>query len=144
MKCNNAQENLYEYLDGALSPSETASLRRHLEECATCRQIIQREMDFARLTSAGLERVVHEVRLEPHARRRIAGMATKKLAVAGRPSVASLWMRFGWGFAAAAAVLAFIIGAKYRIDSHHHSQPQLARGSTALTAPEILVNLSYC
>ena len=144
MKCKDAQENLYEYLDGALSPSESASLRRHVEECATCRQIVQREMDFARLTSSRLERAVEDVRLEQHARRQIVQAAEKKLARSGRRSAPSFWMRFAWGFAVAAAVMALIIGATYRFVSQRHSQPELARVSMPLTAPEILVNLSYC
>jgi predicted anti-sigma-YlaC factor YlaD len=141
MKCKSAQENLYEYLDGALSPSESASLRRHLEECATCGQIVQREMDFARLTSSGLERAVEDVRLEPHARRQIAHAAEKKLARSGRHS--SFRIRLAWGFAAAAVVLALTIGSTYRFGSHRPSQPEFARVSLPLTAREILVNLSY-
>jgi anti-sigma-K factor RskA len=144
MRCKSAQENLYEYLDGALSRSDASSLRRHVEECATCRQMVQREMDFARLTSSGLERAVEEVRLKPHARRRIAQVAENNLARSGRRSVPSFWMRLAWRFAAVAAVLALIIGATYRFVSQRHSQPELARVSMPLTAPEILVNLSYC
>jgi anti-sigma factor RsiW len=139
MKCKSAQENIYEYLDGALSPSESASLRRHLEECATCRQIVQREMDFAHLTSSGLERAVEDVRLEQHARRQISQAAEKKLA----RSAPSFWMRFTWGFATATAVLTLIIGATYRFGSHRHSQPERAHVSMPSAAPEILVNLSY-
>ena len=144
MKCEDAQENLYEYLDGSLSPSETASLRQHLEECATCRQVVQREMDFARSTSSRLERAVDEVRLEPHARRRIVQAVEKKLAHSGRRSELSSWLRIAWGFAAALALLAVIIGSKYRFGSPRHPQPQLARVPSPLTAPEIMVHLDYC
>jgi anti-sigma factor RsiW len=143
MNCKNAQENLYEYLDGALSPSNTASLRRHLEECATCREIVQREMDFARLTSSGLERAVEEVRLEPHARRQITQAIEKKRAHTERHSGPSFWTRFAWRFAAAAAVLVLILSAKYQFSSRPHSQPKLARVSLPSRATEILVNLSY-
>jgi anti-sigma factor RsiW len=143
MKCKHAQENLYEYLDGALSPSDTASVRRHLDECATCRQMVQREMDFARVTSSGLERAVEEVRLEPQARRRIAHAAENNLARCERHYVPSFWMRLAWRFAALAAVLVLIIGALYRFASQPHSQPEAAHVSRPLTAPEILVNLSY-
>lgn len=144
MKCKNAQENLYEYLDGALSTSDTASVHRHLEECATCRQIFQREMNFARLTSAGLERAVEEVRLEPHARRRIARKAETNLARSVQHHEPSFWMRLAWRFAAAAAVLVLIGGgAVYRFGSHPHSRPEPAHVSVPSATPEILVNLSY-
>lgn len=143
MKCKIVQENLYEYLDGALSPSDTASVRRHLDECGICRQMVQREMDFARVTSSGLERAVDEVRLEPHTRRRITQIAENNLAHSVRRHMPSFWMRFAWGFAAATAVLALIIGATYRFGSHRHSRKELARVSMPITAPEILVNLSY-
>jgi len=143
MKCKNAQENLYEYLDSALSPSDTASLRRHLEECATCREMVRREVDFSRVTSAGLERAVEEVRLEPHARRRIAQMAENNLARSVGHHEPSFWMRLAWRFAATAAVLVLISGAVYQFGSHPHSQPQPAHVSMPLTAPHILVNISY-
>jgi anti-sigma factor RsiW len=143
MNCKNAQENLYEYLDGDLSPSDTASLHRHLEECATCRQMVQREMDFGRVTSSGLERAVEEVRLEPHARRRIADATERNLARSVRHHEPSFWMRLSWRFAAAAAVLVLIIGALYQFGSHLHSPPQPAHVSTPLTTPHISVNISY-
>ncbi len=143
MKCKSAQENLYEYLDGALSESDAASLCRHLDECDACRQMVQREMDFARVTSAGLERAVEEVRLEPHARRRIAQMAENSLARSVRHHEPSFWMPLTWRFAATAAVLVLIIGALYRFGSHPHSRPQPAHVSMPLTAPRILVNIRY-
>jgi anti-sigma factor RsiW len=144
MNCKKAHENLYEYLDGALSTSETAALRQHLKECAACRQMVQHEMDFARLTSSGLDRAVDEVRLKPHARRRIAQvMAEKNLARSARHYVPSFWMRLTWRFAAAGAVLVLIMGALYRFGSHPHSQPEAAHVSMPLAATEILVNLSY-
>jgi predicted anti-sigma-YlaC factor YlaD len=143
MTCKDAQENLYEYLDGALSPSDTASLRRHLDDCATCRQMLQRETDFARLTSSGLERAVEEVRLEPHARRRIAQVAEKNLVRTAPQYVPSYWMRLARRFAATAALLILIIGALYRFGSQPHSPPESTHVSVPLTVPDILVNLSY-
>jgi predicted anti-sigma-YlaC factor YlaD len=143
MKCKNAQDNLYEYLDCALSPSDMAFLRRHLDECTACRQIFQREMDFARVTSSGLERAVEEVRLEPAARRRIARVAEINLTRSVRHYVPAFWMRLAWRFAAAAAVLVLIMGALHRFGSHPRSQPERAHVSMPLATTEILVNLSY-
>jgi anti-sigma factor RsiW len=143
MKCKIVQENLYEYLDGALSPSDTASVRRHLGECGTCNQMVQRETDFARVTSSDLERAVDEVRLESHVRRRIAQVVGSNLARSVRRQMPSFSMRFAWQFAAAAAVLVLIIGALYRFGSQPHSQSEPAHVSMPSTAPEILANLSY-
>jgi anti-sigma factor RsiW len=145
MNCKNAQENLHEYQDGALSAPEMGSLRRHLEECAACRQMVQREMEFARLTSCGLERAVNEVRLEPHARRRIAQVAVQKnLARCARHDVPSFWVRLGWQFAAAGAVVLVLgIGALQRFGSHPHSQPDPAHVSMPSGRTQILVNLNY-
>jgi anti-sigma factor RsiW len=149
MNCKKAQENLHEYLDGALSHSESATLRQHVEDCATCRQIVQRERDFATFLSSRLERAVEDARLDPRAQRRIAAaMAAKMTAKTLAPSrgypLASLWMRFALGFAAATAVFLLFIRAHHRFGPGRGSQPQVARMSTPLTAPEISVNLNYC
>ena len=53
MKCSELQFNLSLYTDGALSESESASIKVHLEICPLCRQ---KNSEFRELRS-GLERL---------------------------------------------------------------------------------------
>lgn len=40
MNCKEATHNLCEYLEGALGPSMTRKLERHLTHCANCQKVI--------------------------------------------------------------------------------------------------------
>ncbi len=37
-RCEEMREHLYEFLDSEMSGSDLARLRRHIEECPTCRE----------------------------------------------------------------------------------------------------------
>ena len=46
MKCEEALEALFEYLDGELDPSDTARIEEHLEICKACYPRAQFERSF--------------------------------------------------------------------------------------------------
>jgi len=144
MNCKSLNENLYEYLDGELSPLESAAVREHLERCSICRQAFQHEMDSGRFLSSHLERAVETVRLEPRLRQQIAQAIEKNTAPPRRTFVSRPWMRLALPLAAAAAIVVAIICLKHGFHPSDSSTPHVPQVSTTPNSKEVLVHVSYC
>jgi anti-sigma factor (TIGR02949 family) len=65
--CREVIEQLYEYLDGELTPDKEAAVREHLEACAGCLGLC----DFERAYLRFLEARTRAVGAPAHVRRRI-------------------------------------------------------------------------
>ena len=79
MNCERFQQNLYEYLDDALSPDEKAAAQSHLQTCGACRQAIENEQLTAQTLSGRLSDAVKTVTLDAHAQRSIANAVRKQI-----------------------------------------------------------------
>lgn len=75
MNCGQFQDEIYDYLDDTLSPSEKAAAEEHLLQCGACQQAMQRELLLARTLSTRLTQAVESVNLDANARRGITGAA---------------------------------------------------------------------
>lgn len=79
MNCGHFQENLYDYLDDTLSPSEKAAAEEHLLQCSACQQAVQSELLLARTLSTRLTQAVESINLDSNARKGITRAALQTL-----------------------------------------------------------------
>jgi hypothetical protein len=112
MTCQRAQRYISEYVDGALDPGRTATLERHLEGCAACREVLE---DFRAMKIAASELPVTEPGDDVWSRIRTG--LVRAPAPAGRPQTAPSRRLFGleWTspvlrLAGAAALALVLIG----------------------------------
>jgi anti-sigma factor RsiW len=142
MNCEHMQENLYDYLDDSLSPSEKAAAEKHLAGCAACAELVRREAQFAHSLSGGLEQAVANVALDAVAQRNMAGMLERKTSATREHASVSFWSRFALPFAAAVVILFVAFGLK-----HHFTAGQNSHLLTSVPLPangDVLVHISYC
>ena len=144
MKCERLREELYEYLDGALSPSEMKALRDHLEACADCREMVAREKEYERSMTRRFQEAVDGIQLEEHVRQRVVGAVGKGRAETGTGRVFSFWKRLAFPLTAAGALAAAIILAGHRPSSPDQSKNQAAQLSLKPGNREISVHVMYC
>ncbi len=144
MNCESFQENLYEYLDGALSPSATRAAEEHTEACQLCRDLVQREKEVQRSMATRFQEAVAGVQLEGHVRRRILAVLKTTPPERGEDLRARFWRRIALPFAAAAALVLLLITWKF----HSSSEPGTHRGDAQLSSEPasraLSIHLTYC
>jgi anti-sigma factor RsiW len=141
MNCRRFQREIYEYVDGSLSPRAQAAAERHLSGCAACRQALIQEQQTARSLSDKCRRATDSLQLPPEVGPRVlAALADEHRAPGEHLGVALFWRRLTWPLAAAASGLLLLAGFSF-----------IARApgpGTALPHPrsaggEVTVQLSY-
>ena len=71
MNCERFQDELLEYVDGTLSADARAVADKHLAECDTCRQALEKERHLASVLSNRLKQSSQTLTLHPEVRRNI-------------------------------------------------------------------------
>jgi len=106
MNCRRFQHDLYEYLDGTLSPQAQAAAEKHLSECALCRQRLGQEQQVARSLSGSFRRATEPLQLPPGIERRVlAALAEERRGAGEKPVQVFFWRRLAWPLALAVSVL---------------------------------------
>jgi anti-sigma factor RsiW len=143
MNCEHLRENLYDYLDGSLSPSGKAAAEEHLARCLACRQAVQRESQLAQSLFSRLEQAVETVALDSLTRRRMATAVERKIAQSRERPFVLFWSRLALPFAAAAAILMAAIWMGLHFVAGQNSHLQTARLPRPAGNREVLIHLSY-
>ena len=106
MNCRRFQCEIYEFLDGSLSPRAQAAAERHLSGCAACRQTLIQEQQTARSLSDKFRRATDSLQLPPGFGHRIlAALVDKHRVPSEHQAVALFWRRLAWPLVAAASGL---------------------------------------
>jgi len=124
-----------------LSPDAQAAAERHLSECPACRQMVERERQFALSLTDSFHRATASLRLPPEVQRRVLmTLAEERRAPeAGQASFFS-WVRLAWPQALAASVLLLLAGLFFFTRA---PVPKPASAPPRRAADEVLVQLSY-
>jgi anti-sigma factor RsiW len=141
MNCRRFQREIYEYVEGSLSPRAQAAAERHLSGCAACRQALIQEQQTARSLSDKFRRTTHLLQLPPEFGHRIlAALADEHRAPVEHQGFALFWRRLTWPLAAAASGLLLLAGFFFLVrapgSGTAHPHPRSAGG-------EVTVQLSY-
>jgi hypothetical protein len=135
---------LNEYADGSLDPLERPVIEQHVTGCSSCRQLVEDLRDIMRATG-DLELREPPVRAWPRLERAIklepgfgSGARGFEPSVGGTAGAARLTgSRYTWLAAAAALVLATVVGMRYVPARHQDAAPSGIQGATAsITAGE--------
>ncbi len=120
MNCERLQENLYEYLDGTLSPDEKAAAEKHMLACNTCRQALQNERLTAQTLSGQFKEAVAKIELDAGARPSMERAVRQTLDSQPKQRSTPFWMRLIWPAMAAGAALIVVVflGNRFRAVSH--------------------------
>lgn len=113
MNCNRFQNEVFEYLDGALSPGARESAEQHLGQCEACRAVLQRQREVAQRLSKRFHKDTAAISLNAGAQRRILeAMADHSADSEERFSFASLLVRLAWvgGLAACIVLVVWLKG----------------------------------
>ena len=141
MNCRRFQREIYEYVDGSLSPRAQAAADRHLSGCVACRQALIQQQQTARSLSDKFRRATDSLQLPPEFGNRIlAALADEHRAPGEHQGVALFWRRLAWPLAAAASGLLLLAGFFFLVRAPGpgtaHPHPRSAGG-------EVTVQLSY-
>ena len=147
MNCRRFQREMYEYLDGSLSPRAQAAAERHLAQCLACRQVLQAERRLGQALSGHFQRATESLQLPPEIGRRVvAALAKERTEPVSWPARLlgedrlMFWRRWVWPLAATAAGLVILAGFLYFAQAPRQGtrrpQPRLAGGGVS-------VQLSY-
>ncbi len=141
MNCSRFQNQIFEYLDGSLSPRAQAAAERHLSGCAACRQALIEERQTARSLSVKLRRATDSLQLPPNFGHRVlAALANEHRAPDEQQGIVLFWRRLAWPLAVAASGLLLLAGLFLLVRPPGlgvpHSQPHGAEN-------EVSVHLSY-
>ncbi|MGA2748423.1 MAG: zf-HC2 domain-containing protein [Verrucomicrobiota bacterium] len=145
MNCRGFQNNLFEYLDGALSSGARAAAERHLAQCEACRQVLRRQQQIAQALSERFHRDTAGMALRPEAQRRIlAALADQSADRAERNWFAGLWPRLAWP----AAITAGLLVAAWLVAGFPFGprapRAVAARSSGRETGVAVTINISDC
>lgn len=140
MNCQRFQEQLEEYLDGALSSREQAAVEQHLEACDACRQATSERQQFGAALAGRLRSCTGLLTLPPEARRRIIAALGDGSASRPEPTpIVSLWQRLAWPLALAAGVVLagfvavrFIFPVQGSREGAVFSRPHMAPGGVSI------------
>ena len=107
MNCRQFQEQVFEHLDGEISPDARTKAEGHLAQCGACREVLRRQRAVAQGFSERFHRDAAAITLRPGAEERIlAAMENRVRGKEERRRSPSLWVRLGWiGGLAACVVL---------------------------------------
>lgn len=140
MNCEGFQNNLLDYVDDALSPTQKAEAQAHLGECSKCRELIQDEWLIGQVLSGRLREAIENVTLDAQAQRRMADAVLKQLENAPEPTktfASPSWIRFAIPAAALVLISAIWLGRGPR-----ELPPKIA-SSPAPAGFEVPVHVSY-
>jgi anti-sigma factor RsiW len=144
MNCERLRENLYDYLDDALSPAEKAAAQRHLLGCSVCRQAVQSELLLEQTLSSQLKQAVETIALDASARRGMARAVQRRIAESQKRSSFSFWSRLAVPVAAAGLILMAAISIWIGQHSIAGRDPHLdARVSPGAGHREVPIHVSY-
>ena len=111
MNCRGFQHEIYEYLDGTLSPRAQAAAERHLTECAVCRDKLDQERQVAESLSDRFRRATDSVQLPAAVGRRVLAAVVEERRESDNPQgIVLFWRRLGLPLAMAAGVLLLAAG----------------------------------
>lgn len=141
MNCGRFEREIYEYLDGSLSPRARAAAERHLSGCAACRQKVSQERWSAQSLSDKFRRATDSLQLPPQFGHRVlAALADEHGVPDTQQGIVLFWRRLVWPLAAAASGLLLLAGFFFFVrppgPEAPHSQPHAAEN-------EVSVHLSY-
>lgn len=106
MPCEYAQEQLYVYLDGELTPEEAQAVERHLQGCASCQQAVAAHRRLQAVLRAALEEEDMPTQLWPAIQQRLAREVAPVHPEARRSKRWRVWL--GGGAIAALLLLAWL------------------------------------
>ena len=142
MNCRRFQHEMYEYLEGSLSPRAQAAAEQHLAGCAACRQALQAERETTLSLSKTFREATESWHLPPNVGRRVLAVLAQQSRAPDEPRGARLlWRRLAWPMAAAAAGLLLLAG--FFFFFARPPDPELARPQPALAGEEASIHLSY-
>jgi anti-sigma factor RsiW len=141
MNCGRFEREIYEYLDGSLSPRAQAAAERHLSGCAACREALIQERQTARYLSVKFRRATDSLQLPPQFGHRVlAALAEEQDAPDTQQGIVLFWRRLAWPLAVAASGLLLLAGFFFLVrppgPGMPHSQPHVAEN-------EVSVHFSY-
>jgi hypothetical protein len=141
MNCRRLQNHLFEYLDGALSCRAQSAAKRHLDQCAACRQAVLDAQTAALSLSTRFRQDSESLVLNPNFQARIMAGVKKESA---RPSSvqfpSSFWRSFAWLETGAALFLVSIFLAAGLWQRHW----RIAQSRGDDSGPAISLTISYC
>jgi len=106
MNCRRFQNELYEYLEGSLSPKARAAAEQHLSECVACREKVKEERQVAQAMGDSFRRATERLELSPSVSRRVlAELAKESSAATNDQPGAFFWHRWAWPSELAASML---------------------------------------
>lgn len=92
MNCQRFQDELFEYVEGALSADTLAAAEKHFAECDACRQAVEKEKRLGAVLSSRLRQRSQTLKLHPEIRRNImAASRQKKSAPTAPECLIDLW-----------------------------------------------------
>jgi anti-sigma factor RsiW len=141
MNCRRFQHEIYEYLDGSLSPRAQAAADQHLAGCTACRQALQAELETAQRLSSTFQRATESLQLPPEVGRRVvAALAQPRGASVEPHGELFFWRPWAWPLAAAAAGLLVLAGFFFFVQA---PGPRMARPQPHAIREEASIQLSY-
>ncbi len=141
MNCRRFQHEMYEYLDGSLSPRVQAAAEQHLAGCAVCRQALQAERETAQCLSNTFRGATESLRLPPEVGRRVVAALDRQRHVPDEPrGEVFFWRRLAWPLAAAASGLLLLAGFFFFM---RPPGPKMARPQPHPAEERASIQLSY-
>jgi hypothetical protein len=141
VNCGRFEREIYEYLDGSLSPRAQAAAERHLFGCAACGEALIQERRTARSLSIKFRRATDSLQLPPQFGHRVlAALADEHGAPDTQQGIVLFWRCLTWPLVAAASGLLLLAGFFFLMRTPGpgvpHSLPHVAEN-------EVSVHLSY-
>jgi anti-sigma factor RsiW len=145
MNCDRFQQNLFEYLDDALSPDEKAAAQLHLQACGACRRAFENEQFVAQTLSSRLSEAVETVTLDAQTQRSMANAVREQIEHTRETKkrlLLPLWARLVIPAALACLVLVPAIWLGRGVVSHRDSVAQ-SLSSSGSAGLEVPVHVAY-
>jgi len=136
MNCPEWEERIALYSDGDLSPDDLAETKRHLDQCAPCREFAE-----GIAHSLAIARAAHAEAISPAAFTALRARVLEQIARGRRPSRRLAWIVPSF----AAAVLAFVLLVPRPVEflrgagDSHRQQSRRHDGSTSTPPPAPLL-----
>jgi predicted anti-sigma-YlaC factor YlaD len=92
MNCREFQHEIFEYVEGSLSPRLQAAADAHLAGCVACRELVSRQRQFAQSMSQQLQGATASLRLPPEVGRRVVARVREQTPPPAEPS-GWAWLR---------------------------------------------------
>lgn len=144
MNCRRFHEQMYEYLDGALSPRERAAAENHLAQCDACRGALREGRQFAQGLSDQLRSRTDSLRLVPEVRRRIVRAVVEAAASRRERTILRVfWQRFAWPLATAAGIVAAAVLAVNLLHRGQKSGPEAGSSPPNRVSERVIVSVIY-